>query len=336
MFNLIYKVYNRFFRSYIKYFKGKKYLQRFCADSEKYYLVTSHGIGDVAWMCVYLKAFLDANNINNEKVVILTQKKLYGIISLFYNGFSYIYCEKEELIDIQIYLSNTKNFFHNIKLAIFPLVRVDKLGGKEFELLSKAGADMDRLYRIGCFSLPMGTERVPQIRKNNINKNFEERKKIILVPYVNSRNIIPIEIWNKIVSILKKYDIEIYTNANKSEQCLNGTKLLKTDLRDIPHVIGENDLVIGGRCGLMDWLFIAQKNIIVLHSIIENNINEYTKARNNFAKWESFSDIKKANPRVFNQKFVKDVRLEIKANKETDLTEIITVLQNYYGEKEII
>ena len=335
MFNLIYKVYNRLFKSDIKYFKGKKYLQRFCADSEKYYLITSHGIGDVAWMCVYLKAFLDANNINNEKVVILTQEKLYGIISLFYNRYSYICCKKEELIAIQIYLSNTKRTFHNIKLAIFPLVRVNKLGRTEFELLSKAGADMDRLYRIGCFSLPMGTERMPQIKKKNTNKNIE-RKRIILVPYVNSRNIIPIELWNKIVIILKRYDIDIYTNVDKSEQCLNGTKLLTTNLKDIPYVIGENDLVIGGRCGLMDWLFIAQKNIIVLHSIMGDNINEFTTARNNFAEWESISDIKKANPGVFNQKFVKDVRLEIKANKETDLNELITVLKNYYGEKEII
>lgn len=327
--NFTYKVYSKFFLRKVEYIKGKRYLQKTCTDSKKYYIVTSHGIGDVAWMCVYLKGFLNANNIIDEKVVILTQKKMYGIISLFYPQYLYKYCEKNELINVQMYLSNTKKVFNNIKLAIFPMLKPSKIGWLEFDLLSRTGADMDLLYKIGCFSIPKCTAQIPQIQSFQSNK----RKKIVLVPYVNSRNKIPIKLWNEIVLALKKYDIDIYTNCENQDQCLDGTELLRVDLKDIPKVIGDDDLVIGGRCGLMDWLFIAQKNIIVLHSIIKNYNDKFIEARNNFASWESFEIIKKNNFDIFNQKFVKDIRLEIEADETADINELLIALQGFYGDE---
>lgn len=319
------RIYHLLLYKHICLYRGKKIVKRYCVDDNRYYIITSHGLGDVVWMCVYLKGFLDANNIEEKSVVIITEEKLSKIIKCFYPEYVFDFVSKKELISMQQYLSE-KEHEDNIKLAVFPLVRVNNIGIIEFELLSHVGADMDMLYRVGCFSLKRGVETFPIINNGSTSVG-----RIILVPYVNSRNIIPIAVWEKIANICKKYNKEVYTNIGLEEKCISGTKALNIGLNEIAEFINEKDLVIGGRCGLIDWLFITKKNMIVLHSILRNADNKVKESRNNFAYWESFEELEQSVFGTNKNRFLKDIRLLVD-DCNTDLTIVDKLIEEFFEE----
>ena len=89
--------------------------------------------------------------------------------------------------------------------------------------------------------------------------------------------------------------------------------------------INKNDLVISGRCGLADYLFVLQKNIITLHAITNQDDSPLAIAHNNFARWESFSQIKKSHDE-FGEFFVEDIRVSLSDGLENNTSIIEKVL----------
>ena len=326
--NLLKKVIGKIYRvtiyKSVNLARGRKLATIYCNNPNDLYIITSHGLGDVVWMSVYLGAYLKKNNIKQDKVVIVTERKLSDIIDEFIPGLRYQFIQRKELIILQQYYSIYNNV-NNVKLAVFPLVRMDKIGDIEFDVLSCSGAEMDSLYRIGAFGLDRKTESYPIINKKTASKG-----RIIFVPFVNSRNVIPVQIWERIVDIAKKTDRELLTNVGPNEKPIKGTTALTLGLKELVEDITEEDLVIGGRCGLIDWLFVAQKNIIILHSILANPKNKNEISRNRFAEWESFEYLHESIMPKESLNFVRDVRVKLTGGS-IDLSEVNIKIDEFLG-----
>lgn len=170
----------------------------------------------------------------------------------------------------------------------------------EYSLLSHIGADMDICYKFGCFSLPFQTkiakpralishEKMEQIYKDN---KISDGRAVLLVPYVNSRLNIPIKIWKELAAKLAQKGITVYVNMPREDMGSSPyIHSLVLSLDEIASAAKRIGCVITGRCGLADWLFLNECNMVILHSYMSYAKTESEKRPSRFGLTESFKEM---------------------------------------------
>lgn len=307
-------------------------------NNKNTYLVTSHGIGDIAWTCVFIGDYI--NKINNQ-CIIITEERFVEIMNTHIKSKNVIFksVSHKELMYLEYYASSSFNKKTNIIPLFFPLIKMKKQMIKELDLLSKSGAEMDMLYKIGCLELYNKTNIKPLEIYKESNYNIKKDiipKVVLLIPGVNSRNNISEKIWEDIAKICCGNGYKVYTNMGAhTDNVINGTYPLNMTINELPQYISDKKIkVISSRCGLADFLFLSGCcDILILHSIIKDvKINQLTEIYNRFAYWENFHEL--------NQKYkitshiVYDFRLEIAENKCINYSELKWKICNYISDKE--
>lgn len=311
--------------------KGKKIARSIIKNDKKtFFLVTSHGIGDVVWMCSYLQEYIEKNDIHD--MIIITEKKMNGIISQYYKESNIVNLGHDDLILLGRYACLSNKEHDNLKAGIYPLLKRNRSMNYEYELISTIGGEMDMLYKYGCFDLPYDAKFALPISKTKAKENYIKeygivyKRSLILIPYANSRNFIPVQIWESIVEYYGNQGWAVYTNIkDKNEKAIKGSRGICLALEDIADVAKYAGLVITARCGLGDYLFLSQCNIIFLHSIIENPKDKMQSLNNKFALRESFGEIAKRCE--VNQEILGEYRLFIREDKCRNLNEFFSYME---------
>lgn len=113
------------------------------------------------------------------------------------------------------------------------------------------------------------------IKLNNEIVN-EKIKKAILFPYPGTLGMIDEKYWEEVVEILKRNDIEVYTNIiNDNQKVINETEPLKLRLDEIIRYVDKNVIIIARRNGLNDvFAFSNCKQLIIYEN---SKINEFKR-----------------------------------------------------------
>lgn len=277
--------------------RGKQAAHKLKFSKDNTYMVCSHGIGDVVWMAAYFQGFSDANSLQN--IVFICDTNHCGILQQFYPDTACIGLTRKKLILLGWY-ADSGICENNLSAVIFPRLKRAKVMDRELSLFSRIGLEMDICYKFGCFSLPYQTKitlpqsLVNEVRIEQILKDYgiSEGKTVVLVPYVNSRLNIPIKLWKELAAKIAQKGIMVYVNMPKEDMGNSPyIRSLALSLDEIPSIVKRAGCVITGRCGLADWLFLNECNMVVLHSYMSNAKTEREKTQSRFGRAESFREM---------------------------------------------
>lgn len=282
---------------YLMCIRGAIQAFRYIYRKEKVYFVSSHGIGDIVWLCAYAANF---RKENIKEIILITENHSIKMAECFRVFDRIIGLNRKDLMALGYFSSSSFNKNKNLIHGIYPKLRKNQQEfTDECRLLACLHMEMYHAYKYGCLKLSRTAQiKLPEIRKADfefyhyINKNKEmENRTIVLMPYVNSRHPIPWTTWSCIASALKKRGFYVLTNVkNEAELILPGSEALMVPLEYLPTAINYYGYCISARCGAADWLFLAQSNLTVLHYVKGDDKEE---ALNLFAQVESFLNISK-------------------------------------------
>ena len=272
--------------------KCKTTFNHYITDESRYYLIFSHGIGDVVWACSFIQPFIKSNHFEN--LTLVCSKRDRNLIHSYVPDAQFVCTSIPELQEIGLYGTIHGKSMKNVRVIIYPELKKDMT--YDLELYANTGMEMDICYKYGCFDLsdwdkfcpPNLTEYKQQAEQIVLEHKMPRGKSVVLIPYVNSRLHLPIEFWERLSKELISHGYKVYTNVGRdTDKPISGTTALFTPLEVLPLVVKMTGCVISGRCGLGDWVFINSCNLIVLHAFTDKT-DRMNKIQSSFARKESF------------------------------------------------
>lgn len=278
--------------------KGKRIFEGWHVEESAHYFVCSHGIGDIVWMASFINAYLDAAYVNKDKVYFVCMKRDVKILKSYMSFADFITTDKNELIQLGRFALSKTNKSHSLSALIFPELKKRDLMVSELDILSQIGAEMDICYKYGCFDLGESARfEAPRLMSYDeeaddfIKKNgLKIGKTVILVPFANSRLMLPYSDWSVIADKLNRIGYQVYTNiGSEKDSIIEGTMPLFSPLELLPLIIRKVGCAITGRCGLGDWIFVNSCDMAVIHTYKEGeHLTKNELIQSSFAKKESF------------------------------------------------
>lgn len=275
----------------INIYRGKKVSEKINAKDNCTYIVCSYGIGDTVWMLSFAKNYIDLHGIVSYKFICL--KRDAALIHAYFPKAECIHVRRKEISLLGVYASVNKEKYISF---MYPRIKSRKETLNELDLFSSLAIDMDVFYKYGCFDLDYN---MPFLSPDLLfceeeaydiidKKCIPQSKSVLLIPDVHSRIHIPCEFWRDISYELFKMGYKVYTNtSNVNEKGIGGTEPLYTSLEVLPLIAGHMGCVISGRCGLCDWLFVNECNLIVLHSYKSETKTRQEKQMSDFGRKET-------------------------------------------------
>lgn len=275
----------------INIYRGKKVSQKINAEDNCTYIVCSYGIGDIVWMLSFAKNYIDLHGIVSYKFVCLKRDAV--LIHAYFPKAECVNVSRKEISLLGVYASVNKEKYISF---MYPRIKSRKETLNELDLFSSLAIDMDVFYKYGCFDLDYN---MPFLRPDLsfceeeaydiINKKCIPRlKSVLLIPDVHSRINLPRELWKDISHELFQMGYKVYTNTSDiNEKGIDGTEPLYTSLETLPLIANHMGCVISGRCGLCDWLFVNECNLIVLHSYKLKTKTRQEKQMSSFGRKET-------------------------------------------------
>lgn len=132
-----------------------------------------------------------------------------------------------------------------------------------FKMMSLAVFNHNGVYPS---SLPKFEANIEKIR--NLNKKYHliPGKTVLLAPYANSLNMLPMEFWIKLAKKLNNLGYRVCTNSfGKDEPIIEGTCGLALEYNDLIAFLEQAGAVISLRSGLSDCISSAKCKKIILY-----------------------------------------------------------------------
>ena len=231
------------------------------------------GVGDRVFALAYLKSYLSKNNISKYKIVSATpENAVYR-----YFGFDkdiLIFLPKKKMLSLNAFYTSDWGFSFRHRYPELLSISADAYMRTDFFNYSELFYYSDVIKTI--FKLPLSTE-ASKVNVYNISsehmKLFETKelvkgRTIIINPYANSCNQVPIGFFQKISDKLKTYGVLVVTSVVGAQRPLDGTKGIDFELIEAIDFCNKCGFVIGQRSGFMDLISFSQARIICVDSIL--------------------------------------------------------------------
>lgn len=226
------------------------------------------GIGDIYFICSYLKEYLRRNEINDYVFTVIgnvckrvaTMFEIENIEVLDQN-------ESDNLIDLYRMLKIEEN---PIKVLSHNYIYTDILN--EFEVYNQfSWGELFKSCVMGIDKNSCKTTPVFSVRNEYVEELFDKNKLIkgktaIISPYANTIVRLDDGFWEKIVEYLIEKGYRVCTNSiGDEEPPIKRSVSLKFPLEDAVSVIEYAGLFIGVRSGFCDLISSAKAKKIVLY-----------------------------------------------------------------------
>lgn len=266
----ILKSFKKSIHSFIDTYRFYKFISIIKKNNEYLYIyMGGPQVGDVVYEFSCIESFLEKTT---KKICIIGDKRFED---MYKNNYSEFYNK--------LWLIDKKNNFRfiewtrdNIKRYYFKQMQKENLLINPY-LCSYIDVDLLNEYfkhswidtaAKFCFNLDNYKITYPKVKQlNSFDKyNIDKHKKrLILIPYANSMKI-NIKIFKDLVSNYKnKYNI--LTNCFGEEKELEGTTRLECSKDDLYNICkDENSIIVGVRCGIMDFIANSSNNIICIYN----------------------------------------------------------------------
>ena len=214
-------------------------------------------LGDIYYCMSFLQEFLTRRNIY-EAMVCVSSKACAKVVELY--GRTAIVCHQHDLdsiIQAAIYYSYSNAFIaHHDRPYVVNLHRA----------LYDHAIPFVQIYRDGVFGLGNDVKPMYPVKWREFDNKIgiREGKAAILSPYAKSVANISMDIWGRIVSVLKEKDYQVFTNVTENELPLPGTVSICPDITELKSVVEKAGLFIGIRSGLCDLIQTANCRKIVI------------------------------------------------------------------------
>lgn len=240
------------------------------------------------------------NSISLKCSVVCTARDA-SIVKLYLPNASIFSIDKDSLSLLGIYAQSCLCRDKRIKALIYPPFMRTHLSEFQLRSFAEVGEEMDVFYKYGCFNLD---EKIA-FEKPNLSGYVEEANKfiknngirhgfVLLIPYTNSRIEVSRRYWEKIAKGLNDKGYAVYTNVDvRNRDEIEGTLPIAIPLEIIPLIIKKCGCVISSRCGLADWIFVNECNLIVLHAFKQGKSNVDDVVQSSFGRKESFVAMQK-------------------------------------------
>ena len=271
--NLICKFYTKVWPGY-KYYRNIK--KEFGSDAS--ILICPHkGTGDIYFIGLYLKEFLNINKIDNY-VFLFRGKAEQKIGELFGIKKFKIINDKEtqDLMNFKFFLGESNLDIYD--LHHYPWTRQIQDTGL---LEGFNNITFDKMFRFPGMGVGNEAKRVLPVFKNNENKFkkiFKEKKLIpgktfIIAPYASSMPKLPVTFWEKLVKELKKMGYTVATNSSGvKEPVIVGTESVFFEYNESVPFVEYAGGFIGLRSGLCDIISSARCKKIILYSYYDPEV----------------------------------------------------------------
>ena len=234
------------------------YLHLFVFRKKKKLVLCYYGIGDTAFTLLFAKDLFEKYKRNNQKVVFVCKKSQADLFRLFkidsviidnhLNRLIAIYCHRFKIQENRWVLYAGYTFSDQWK----------KLDGKY--AINDYHDSILKIDKPISIEYPVISSEI----SNKINDYGVSKESVIISPYTNSSENLPLEFWDGIVEKLKKHGYSVYTNVSKSQQALKGTIRLDATLFDMFYISTLAKCFIGYRGGMCDYIALSDSHLFVV------------------------------------------------------------------------
>jgi len=224
------------------------------------------GIGDICFALAYVKHYL----INIDNYVFICCKGKDFLLEEF--GIKeYVTVSTDELE--QFRLAYTKNSAS--MLYIFEAVKKREMVILDPEFYIKKSCSkipylrLLDIYKYAAFNLKNKMIDIsfpcPKEKDNVVNKYGLKDNFAIINAYSNSA-VIPIEVFELAVKILKESGLEVYSNISGDQKEINNTIPLRCSIQDMFYISRYCKCFVSIRSGILDYVISNIKNLFVVYS----------------------------------------------------------------------
>lgn len=232
-------------------------------------LSISSAIGDNCYGLTYLKAFKD--NHVESRIVLIANKKY---ADLFY---TYHYCYDDVIFVSPIKARRIASLYFNqyYRDKLLKLQKANLLINNyimsyfTFDFLVATQMPFKPIEFIKTWLYHINDSSKISLPHVNDSKVRFKNKTIIFIPYANS-TLVNVSWFTDFAKKAKVSipDIDLFSNIHGNEQPIENTNELRCSLIDLYNLSRENCIIIGTRCGLMD--FIVSSGVTIFPLLFEN------------------------------------------------------------------
>lgn len=216
-------------------------------------------LGDVYFCMSYLPMFLKKHG-RDKYMVCVSGQACAKVVRLFDHCPVEVMRQKEldAAVQAELYMQDEHAFIaHQDRPYAVNLSRA--LYGKKISL--------EEMYRSGVFGLSWETKpAVPQNWETYAGLDaICENRAVILSPYAKSVTVLPVRIWEEIVSDYSRRGYQVFTNVAGEERPLPGTQPISPAICEMRSVVERAGTFIGLRSGICDVVRTASCRKIALY-----------------------------------------------------------------------
>ncbi|MGN0429844.1 MAG: hypothetical protein ACI4E2_07275 [Acetatifactor sp.] len=247
----------------------KKYNELSDANGDEILLFPYPGTGDIYIACGFLAQYLKKNNKRNPLFVV-TKENCKRVAELF--GYTNIMLIEEEAMK-KILLA--WQFLGKEKIKIKPLLfwgwdtkyyYRNYRANKGLSFIDYFKYDVFGLNEIDEFKHPVYKKDEKYLRKLFDENELTPGKTVILAPYAGSFvSAVTINIWERIVSKLKRSGYSLCTNCFGKELPIPGTTAVQVPYSEVVNVLEYAGGFIGVRSGLCDIASRADCRMLIIY-----------------------------------------------------------------------
>ena len=258
------------FKLFVNKIKMKLWIKK-NLDFNKYkYFFCPSGIGDTLYVLSYMKEY--KKNNPNIQVCFIIKKSHFSLVQM-YNQ----YIDNVIILNLNIFNCLSKYLINKREDSNIIYAHPLRIIYDPCKILGIRGINLLDLYKV-ILELPFESELCLPMTSNkskkNIDKVFNERKKILLCPYCVSTSTISIEIWEYIATFFKKRGFKVYTNIKDStEKPIKNTKPLYLELEEMYVIANTFYHIFSIRSGLCDLLSLTKVDLTVFYKADNNKKN---------------------------------------------------------------
>ena len=229
-------------------------------DKDTLYILCPAGIGDTLYSAAYATEIKRAKGF--EKICYIT-KGTHECIAKMFCGVDKVISSDDLVRNLSLFSINTRTWY--LSNYLYGHYKVNRC----HTFLSEWQDDDDKFmlsfYKRRILKIPL----ISTMDKFNLPKssNVFSNTDIVLMPYANTIECLPKEIWKTISCKLFKMGFNVFTNvASEKENPVEGTKALMLAIDKVASECENCRAVIALRSGMCDVLAMTRTKLIVINS----------------------------------------------------------------------
>ena len=238
-----------------------KYIEGLRNDEKELVIVLLKGIGDTVYGLSYIESL--QQEYNPGSILVIGNKCLQGIIE----SYPYVYkC---------IPYDTTNGEYDNYK-AFMDCERVKRIGEHKYifntdpyQKCYGSQKNAIELLRTQVFELSEKSKiTYPRFNNNTIKliSNIDNKRIVVFNPYSKSVSPIQMDIYEKMIVILKNRGYEVYTNLVRGQEIIKGTKELYCSIDELAMIVEKSAGIVSVRSGILDMVINTGIPIFAMYS----------------------------------------------------------------------